>query len=142
MSINTLRRKGWKVECPNCSKDFYYTVINNYDSPTPFFYAEDSNDVLLRDSDKELVKSDVKGDGELEALWKNILKHAPNTRLGGEYKLWSNVKCTHCGFEVPYNGGVRDIRIRIYEPKIILMDNAFVIGDDAENTFQIRVDIK
>jgi hypothetical protein len=136
---------GWKLSCPFCTKNILYTKLTNWDMPTPFYYSDESNDVLLRNSDDKKVnqifenkKPSLK---ELESMWNEFLQNAPLPPNGGKFTFWANIKCPNCKKEIPYNNGVRDINIRIYEPNIILIDGAIVVGDNDENTWRTKVEI-
>ena len=139
----TETRKGWVLACPACESGIAYTILTNWDAPVPFFYADVSNDVLLRSSDRQRVESLGENPhlADLEHLWDEILSSAPVAPSGGEFGLWTNVKCPHCGYEIPYNGGVRNLAVRIHEPKIILVHGAVVVGDVDEETWVVRVDV-
>lgn len=138
----TKTRKGWVLACPACERPIVYTILTNWDAPVPFFYADASNDVLLRFSDRQRVESLGENPdlAVLEHLWNEILSSAPVAPSGGEFGLWTNVSCPHCGYEIPYNGGVRNLSIRIYEPRIVLVDGAVVVGDVDQETWVVRVD--
>ncbi|MBL0349609.1 MAG: hypothetical protein IPP68_04450 [Elusimicrobia bacterium] len=141
--VEVEERKGWTIGCPSCSKSILYTKLVNWESPTPFFYCDSCNDVLLRKSDKKLVESrlaikniDVPG---LEKLWEEIASNAPNCGKGGRFTVWSNVRCPHCKKELPYNSGIKNSAVRINEMEIILVDGATVIGDSSEDTWRVKV---
>ncbi|MEA5115464.1 MAG: hypothetical protein VB050_15720 [Geobacteraceae bacterium] len=139
-------RDGWTLECPFCSKTILYTYFVNWFVPTPFFYSDSSNDVLLRKSDGEKVHEILENKklllAELEIIWKECLKDAPPALDGGQFTLWANVKCPHCKKELPYNDGVKDLKVRIYDSRIILIDGAVVVGDSVKETWQIKVRVK
>lgn len=146
MVFQVLERDGWSIDCPYCKGKIIYTIIKNQQTPVPFFYSERANDVLLRKQDEERVDklySSLRGEtpslDALEVLWKSILKSSPEAPHGGRFGLWSYVKCPHCGTELPYNKGVRDLNIRIFEPDIILIDKAILLGNDLPNSWQIKV---
>jgi len=146
MSRQTLERDGWLMCCSFCNNNISYTLINNYQAPVPFFYAEDCNDVLLRKSDKRQLDNIMSKENSnsltietLDGLWNRFVQKTPVTRNGGAFGLWTNVKCPHCYSELPYNGGVRNIEIRIYEPKIVLIDRAWLIGDTKDESWEVRV---
>jgi len=146
MSFQTLNRDGWTMQCPFCNEDISYTLINNKQLPVPFFYAEDSNDVLLRKADLKLVDEAFAGSTggkpslePLKNLWLQILDAAPSTANGGRYKFWSNVKCPNCSAEIPYNDGTKDVEQRIFEPRIVLVNGASLIGDAEGDSWRINV---
>jgi len=142
-------RDGWILNCPFCKREILYTHFINWSVPTPFFYSDESNDVLLRKSDEKKVQElfDEKQPNskptivELESLWKKILIDAPPAPNGGRFSFWANVKCPHCDTEIPYNNGNRDLNVRINDSKIVLINDAIVVGDSEEDTWEIRVRI-
>jgi len=139
-------RDGWTLECPFCNKPILYTYFVNWFVPTPFFYSDSSNDVLLRKNDGEKVQKILENKNilltELEIIWNECLRDAPPALDGGHFTFWANVKCPHCKKELPYNNGVKDLKVRIYDSRIILIDGAMVVGDNAEETWRIRVRAK
>ncbi len=145
MTFSNLERKGWILKCPFCAKDIAYTLFTNQDAPTPFFYADTSNDILLRKSDQNLVHELYeRGEPSVEqlaALWNDIVSNAPASPDGGKFHLWSNVKCVTCGREIPYNNGIEDIKTRIFEPKIVVVDGSRIIGDAPSDTWRVNVKV-
>jgi hypothetical protein len=145
IKFQELKRDGWSVGCPFCKRDIRYTLINNQQSPIPFYYSQAGNDILLRKQDELSVQklfSKFSGKPtlrELEKLWLAILESAPDAPHGGKFGLWSNVKCTHCHKELPYNDGVKNLELRIYEPKIVAVDGAILMGDSPEESWQVKV---
>jgi|688.fasta_scaffold455115_1 hypothetical protein len=149
MKLQTLVRDGWTMLCPFCGESIKYTLINNQRVPVPFFYAEDCNDVLLRKIDEKLVERVLAESAVakpsldvLEGLWREILNNAPPTRHGGAFGFWSNVKCPSCGIEMPYNNGVKNLELRLYETRIVLLDGALFIRDEESEIWEIQVLIK
>lgn len=146
MKLQILNRDGWRMRCPFCNESITYTLINNQQLPVPFFYAEDCNDVLLRKADQKLVdKAFANAAGKepnlesLENLWHQLLDAAPSTSNGGRYGFWSNVKCPNCSAEIPYNDGNKDVRQRIFDSKIVLINGASLIGDSEGESWRINV---
>lgn len=146
MNIQVVNRTGWSLSCPFCGKDINYTIINNQNPPVPFFYASDSNDVLLKKKHQTIVNNEYININtyshniyELKNLWLRLLEDAPPTLQGGKYSLWANVKCPNCFTEIPYNNGVKNLEMRIYEPRIILVDGAAVIGDSESESWRVNI---
>lgn len=141
--FRTEERSGWLRTCPFCNGQILFTKLVNPDGLVPFFYADKSNDVLLRRSDiervKDLVSKDLPAIDVLESIWIEIASNAPDAPSGGRFSLWSNIKCPSCGKEFPYNNGVRDINARIREPYIILIDGAVVVGDNPQENWSVKV---
>lgn len=143
-------RDGWILNCPYCKKEILYTHFVNWSVPIPFFYSDKSNDVLLRKSDEKKVhelfekkQSNSKPTiVELESLWNEIILNAPPAINGGRFTMWANVKCPHCKTEFPYNNGNKDLNIRLYDSKIVLVNNAIVVGDSEKDSWKIIVRIK
>jgi len=126
-------RPGWQVPCPLCGEPNRYTTYR-LDWPRPFFYESVACDVLLRNSDERRVlnlEADHRPtDEELGRIWTVIAEQAPQAPSGGIFSLWANIHCPVCRREIPYNHGVRDMRVRLYDPYVVLMDGAHVVGDD------------
>ena len=148
MDYQILKRDGWTIDCPHCKKKIIYTIIKNQRPPVPFFYSKKTNDILLRKQDEQRVdKLYLNSNGAtpslstIEALWNLILREAPETSHGGKFDLWSYVKCPHCWNELIYNNGVKDLNLRIFEPEIIVIDNAILFGDLPTNSYQMQVNI-
>lgn len=144
--VREIVRAGWILQCPFCNGEISYSLINIQSLPTPFFYAEQCNDVLLRRQDEIrsqdiLLKYEHKRPPivEFENLWMSILDEAPEAPCGGEFKLWSNVKCPRCRSEIPYNKGVLDLNLRIFEPKIVIVDKSIILGDSPEESWRVTV---
>lgn len=97
-------------------------------------YCGSCSNVLFRKSDE----------GALYAIWPSIgdavpvtlrfyedmERNAPPCPCGGHFKLWSNVKCPSCKFEIPYNNGVKDVNVRINDHVVVLVEGALLLGDD------------
>ncbi len=144
-SLRTEERSGWTLNCPFCGNKILYTQLSNWDAPVPFFYSNENNDVLLRDGDIQKVRevhlrcNEFPSLSKLKTLWEEILIDAPETPSGGTFSLWSNVKCPHCKREMPYNNGVRDLNVRIYDPKVVLIDGAIIWGDEPAKSWRVKV---
>ncbi len=137
-------RNGWILNCPFCNEKILYTYLINWSVPTPFFYSNVSNDILLRKSDEKKVRElfEKKGNPtilELEKLWNTILSDVPSTPNGGYFSFWANVKCPNCNIEIPYNNGIKDLNIRINDSKIVIIDGAVVVGDTENNTWKVKI---
>jgi hypothetical protein len=136
-------RPGATMSCPSCGKLFKYAVMTNHDAPTPFFYSNQGHSVLLRRSDEQVVMqrmaAGATGVDQLEMLWQKFLESAPPGPDGGVFTFWANVRCPHCKHEFPYNNGVKNLAMRIFEPKIILVDGSVVLGDSDADSYIVRV---
>ena len=121
------------MKCPYCEGSFSYTTFTNQSGPTPFFFSNAQNDILLRQSDLTRAMAEGTGPefdfGALEVLWRDILSSAPEPPRSGKFTLWANFKCPLCGVEFPYNGGLNDRARRICEPKIVVPDGAILLTD-------------
>jgi hypothetical protein len=138
-------RPGWVKTCPYCGREIRFTKLVNTEL-VPFFYSDASNDVLIRDKDRELVRAataageeDVR---ELQELWLEILDTAPLPPNGGRFSLWANIRCPFCRIEFPYNNGIRDVRVRLYEPNVVLVDGAVVVRDTASTSWRVAVTVQ
>ncbi len=144
---NIEKRTGWAKPCPYCSERICFTKFTNWQGPVPFFYSSSGKDLLLRRSDRErvddLYKSIEDSSGpsiqELNQLWVDILSHAPKPPHGGEFTLWANVRCPHCNTEFPYNRGIKNDRVRIHEPAVIVVDGVTVVEDNG--CYQVSVEV-
>jgi hypothetical protein len=137
-----IERTGWEMDCPFCEDSISYTTFTNQSGPTPFFYSDGHNDILLRQSDLTRVIRESTDQGididALEVVWRDILSNAPDPPRGGEFTLWANVKCPLCSAEFPYNNGLRDRAQRICEPKIIVPDGAIIMTDGGCNRIRVK----
>jgi hypothetical protein len=140
-ALEIVVRPGWVVACPLCGEPNRYTTFR-VDPPRPFFYESVACDVLLRESDESRAADtwvpNPPSDEELGRRWLEALDGAPIAPSGGTFSLWANIHCPVCRREIPYNGGVRDLHVRLYDPYIVVMDGASVVGDDG--TYIVRVD--
>lgn len=138
-------RSGWTRKCPNCKADISFTKLVNSVEMTPFFYSDGSNDVLFRTNDRNKIRElTAKGQPSVEQLasaWNEILKTAPPAPSGGKFSLWANIKCPFCKTEFPYNNGIHDLRVRLYDPHVVLIDGAVVVGDTAAESWQVSVNL-
>jgi hypothetical protein len=134
-------RPGWVVPCPLCGEPNRYTTFR-VDPPTPFFYETIACDVLLRTSDEQRVPATwapkPASDEELERVWLDILTTAPLAPSGGTFSLWANIHCPVCRREIPYNLGLRDLHVRLYDAYIVAMDGAHVVTD--EDMYVVKID--
>jgi len=141
-----IERTGWEIDCPFCEGNFSYTAFTNQPGPTPYFYSNHHNDILLRQSDLTRAMRESAGQGididALEELWLDILSNAPNPPRGGEFTLWAYAKCPLCGVELPYNHGLRDKAQRIREPKIIVPDGAILLTDDGCTRVSVKTTVR
>jgi endogenous inhibitor of DNA gyrase (YacG/DUF329 family) len=134
-------RQGWSRKCPVCGEPIRFTTLR-VDPPTPFFYSSTCSDILLRRSDRratEALRPSAVGDAQVQGLWETLLGTAPTPPCGGEFALWANFHCPRCGSEVPYNRGVRDLHRRLWEPLVVVVDGATVVGDSEEETWVAKV---
>lgn len=137
-------RSGWKRSCPFCHREIRYTILVNTFSPEPFFYSDCSNDVLLRKSDAQRMETGSPSESEPQRLveyWDEVLRNAPVPPSGGKFSLWANIKCPHCEREFPYNSGILDLRVRLHDPYIVLIDGAVVLGDTLDESWQVSVKV-
>lgn len=141
-----LVRTGRMTPCPSCGAGIRHTLLTNDRAPTPFFYAEHGNHVLLRGQDKAQVERLYATAGDqgpalaaLADLWAAILDDAPAAPDGGTFGLWAYVTCPHCAQTLTYDGDRRNLHRRIHEPKIIIVDRAVLVGDDADSSWRVRV---
>lgn len=120
-----------------------FTAINVSETVTPFFYSTSGKAVLLRRSDARkfaaLIDKVGQDESKLVEFAETILADAPLAPDGTRFALWTNVKCLNCDYEFPYDGGVRSIVRRLFDPKVALTDGMSVIGDIPSESFIVQV---
>jgi len=143
LPVRTLH--GRTRDCPRCRQPIRYYVLKNWVAPTPFFYCDTCNNILLRASDARRVPAgstiDVKDDEQLLELWETIVASAPLCPCGGRFAVWANVKCPACRQEFPYNQGVLSAALRVNERDVIVIDGAAVLGDTDEQSWVARIEL-
>lgn len=150
---SAIKTRSWRGRrsnpCPRCRQCFSYTLLDVSEAPDPFFYCSKCNNILYRKSDANKV-----GDTayrweqlpedeqlkELEKLWNECLVTAPPCSCGGRFEFWAGIKCPHCGLESSYL--VKDPYLRIYNPKIAIVDGAIVFDDTVESSWRCKVEIQ
>jgi hypothetical protein len=137
------QRSGWRKACPLCGALIAFTTLHLHDGPTPFFFSDRANEVLLRRSDEETARQAWEAgrtDTEsLRQLWEAIVEDAPSPPSGGRYALWANFRCPTCRREIPYDDGRRNAEVRIHEHVVVLPDGATIIGDREADTWRVQV---
>ena len=92
-----------------------------------------------------MVARAVAADGlnvsRLHRLWLEILNSAPPAPDGGIFSFWANVRCPECAYEFPYNNGNKDLPLRIFEPKIIVVDGVTIVADSPADSSVVRVQL-
>lgn len=143
MSFEEDVRPGAVTQCDRCGEQVKFAVLTNWNIPTPFFYCDACNCVLLRKSDERRIPTGDTGKpkyiSEVMAVYESIVTTAPPCPCGGRFALWSWVKCPHCGHEWPYNDGVRNIALRVVDAKVVLVDGAIIVGDTPGDSRIMRV---
>ena len=144
------KRTGWAKPCPYCAQSIRFTKFTNWQGPVPFFYSSSGIDLLMRRSDRarvdELYKSTEDSAGpsiqELKKLWLDILSHSPEPPHGGVFSLWANLSCPHCNTEFPYNRGIKDVRVRIHDPAVVVVDGVTVVEDSGCYRVSVQVGVE
>ncbi len=138
-------RPGWKLKCPKCNKIIYYTVINLTGNEVPvYMYCDCCSNFVIRDEDANEIYTFLKNQPILSAfeyldkLYDDLEKCLPKCPSGGHFKLWSNVKCPHCGYEFPYNNGIHSKEMRYFETKIIWIEGAIAFRDKDKVSNRLR----
>ncbi len=143
-------RTGWAKPCPYCAEEIRFTKFTNWQRPVPFFYSSNGRDLLMRRSDRarvdDLYKSTEESSGpsirEMKRLWLDILSRAPEPPHGGKFTLWANLRCPHCNAEFLYNRGIKDDRVRIHDPAVVVVDGVTVVEDSGSYRVSVEVGIE
>lgn len=129
-SIEDEERTGWMIECPNCSEQVRYTVLRLSPGKDVYLYCNRSSDFILRDEDSyaaQLIEDRFGKEyflDELRRLYEDLERNLPESPGGGNFKIWSNVKCPHCSYEFPYNNNIRNESARFMESALIWVEGA------------------
>jgi len=124
------KRPGWAVQCPKCHDEIRYTVLNVEPGIDIYLFCENSSDFCLRDEDREevlnlaTVINDEVNKNLLKEVYQRLEISLPSCKDKGQFKIWSNAKCSNCGYEFPYNNGVRNEDLRFKESKIVWVEGA------------------
>jgi hypothetical protein len=136
---------GWCLSCPKCNEDVFYTVLTVAGGREPFLYCDSCSNFVLRREDADRV-AELIGDRALlttdqqRSVYAGLEQQLPSCPCGGNFKIWSNVKCPTCDYEFPYNNGVKDEGVRFFDSKIIWVKNAIAFrGANAESNRLINV---
>lgn len=137
-------RPGWEKPCPRCLEPIRYTLLNLRGGVDLYLYCESSSDLVL-------VESRAVHTGQLSSRFRKDLEaignkyfylesNLPSCGIKAHFRIWSNAKCPSCGYELPYNGGVKDESVRFYESKILWIEGATVFRlDGSPNNRLVRV---
>lgn len=106
--------------CPSCQEEVAFARLSGMSEPHVHFYANDSNDVLLRTSWFEEVSQALKSkeESEIRGLIARLLETIPNGSL--KYSVSSNVKCPHCLKEFPYRYK-NNLKLRLEDSVVVLI---------------------
>jgi endogenous inhibitor of DNA gyrase (YacG/DUF329 family) len=107
--------------CPSCQKEVAFARLTGMSGPHVHFYANDSNDVLLRAAWFEEVSKALKSkeESEIRGLIATLLETIPNG--SSKYSVSSNVKCPHCLKEFSYRYK-NNLKLRLEDPVVVLID--------------------
>lgn len=126
-------RKCECVSCPFCSKVIRFTPISLGAGVVPFFYCNKCSNVACRDEDSELMyrKAYQRSVGvfverTVEETYMAIESVLPSCVCGGRFKISSNAKCPHCLKEIPYNRGIKNLSVRLFDERIVWIEGATV----------------
>jgi hypothetical protein len=108
----------------------------------PFMYCERCSNVLKRRSDHVALyklwfsrPESERGDDLVMRFYEELEGVAPKCPCGGNFRIWANVKCPSCHYEIPYDRGHRNPATRANDYAVIMLDGATMIGDDEKSTW-------
>jgi hypothetical protein len=121
-------RPGWCLSCPRCAETVLYTKLNVSGGREPFLYCDKCSDFVLREEDAELVWKRF-GDtfattDQMREIYLDIEGRLPACHCGGRFTTWSNVTCRSCGYQFPYNSGIRSEEVRFFDSSIVWIEGA------------------
>lgn len=138
--VQTVQQPCKEVACPSCKSIIRYSLLHLPHIPQPFMYCDTCSNVLYRQSDQEALYDVLPPTGNTESaalkFYEELERTAPPCPCGGHFRLWSNVKCPSCRFEIPYNKGVKDTSVRINDAIVVVIDGAFVLGDNPARSWK------
>lgn len=130
---------GRVIQCPSCQRDVQYSWLSGMAGPHLHFYANTSNDVLVRAAwfsniEKQLQQgvSDTSVLASIDELFAGL----PGS--SSKYSVWNNVKCPHCLSEFPYRFK-GNLKLRLEDSGVILIDGCQL--DTDEGVFVVKVDV-
>lgn len=124
--IRQEERPGWRRPCPSCASEIRYTVLSLNAGVEPFLYCDQGSDFVLREEDREAAATlgEQPSLEDLRLLYENLEARLPPCPAGGQFKIWANIKCPHCGYEFPYASGQRNETVRFFDSKVIWIEGA------------------
>lgn len=128
---------GRVTRCPSCSQDVSYSWLSGMAIPHVHFYANDTNDVLVRAEWSEKIESLLQAgapDSSVLCAIDVLLAGIPDAQ--SKYAVWNNVKCPHCRSEFPYRFK-GNLKLRLEDSTVILIDGCQLDTDDG--VFAVRV---
>lgn len=122
-------RRGWRLNCPKCQAEIEYTVLNLAPGEDIYLYCDTCSSFVLREEDRQTAIGfwlDVQRPplDKLKALYEKLERQLPACHCGGRFRVWSNIKCSSCRYEFPYNNGIKDETVRFLEAKLVWLSNA------------------
>jgi len=122
---------GRTTRCPSCSHEVRYSWLSGMSGSHLHFYANDSNDVLLRAGWfahlNALVAQGV-SDAVILAEIDILLASLPPASAN-KYSVWSNVKCPNCKNEFPYRFK-KNLKLRLEDTGVILIEGCVLDSDN------------
>lgn len=131
---------GRTTRCPSCGEEVRYSWLTGMCGPHLHFYANESNDVLLRTAWFPHIKAAFdQGDPDtiVEAEIDTFMASLPVVSAK-KYSVWSNVKCPKCKNEFPYRFK-GNLKLRLEDDAVILMDGSVLDTDDGIFEIEVRV---
>lgn len=145
--IRDEERTGWRLPCPHCDEEVRYTILRVQPGEDIFLYSDKTSDFILRYEDSMVAQKIDKSDeqmaiAELEKLYIDLENRLPKCSDGGHFKIWSNVKCSHCCYEFPYNNRIKNKAMRFMESTIIWVEGAIAFrGKNRPSNRLIKVNL-
>lgn len=131
---------GRTIKCPSCNQEVRYAWLSGMSGPHVHFYANDNNDVLLRNGWFVQLKAKIDQDapdpivlGEIDSLLASLPPSSSN-----KYSVWNNVKCPICKNEFPYR--FKDnLKLRLEDTGIILIDGCKLDTDNGVFLVEVKL---
>lgn len=131
--------EGRTTQCPSCGEKVRYSWLTGMSGPHLHFYANESNDVLLRSAWFPKIKN-LLDEGALDPVVQSeidLLLATLPPAMTQKYSVWSNVKCPRCKSEFPYRFK-GSLKLRLEDSTVILIEGCMLDLD--ENIFVVEVD--
>ena len=129
-----IQRVGKMLICPSCKKNLKYSWLSGLNSQVGV-YSTDGSSVLVSEKFNIALKNMqlLYNDDELATAIKEYLStNFPDS----QYEIFSNVRCTHCHYEFPYDF-LTNIQLRLRDTHIVLIDGIKLVEDNQISVVQV-----